>query len=235
MELNVIDHIIAAILIIALPLYAYWEFSRLLAQVRAGVAGARLRAYRLTMAVEWGLAGGVLVVWLLSGRSLETLGLGTGLSVRWWIGAALTLLGITVLVVQAVSAKRSRESLSEVRAHFGELEAMLPHTAAEARTFGAVSVTAGVCEELLYRGFLIAYLEPAAGIWFAVILSSTVFGVGHYYQGTKGIVKTGIVGLVMAGLYQLTGSLWAPIILHASIDMVSGHLGYKAIEMTSDR
>jgi len=234
MELNIIDHVIAAVLVVALPLWAFWEFRRLLAKVHAGDAGARLGGYKLTMAVEWGLAGAIVVIWLISGRNLEALGLGASLSLRWWIGAALALLAVAILIKQAVSAKRNPDDLRAIREQFGELEAMLPHTATEARSFVALSVTAGVCEEILYRGFFIAYLEPVAGIWLAVLLSSLVFGIAHFYQGTKGVIKTGAVGLVMAGLYKLTGSLWAPIFLHAIIDIVSGHLGYAAIRRTSD-
>ena len=59
------------------------------------------------------------------------------------------------------------------------------------------------------------------GLTGAVIGSSVIFGLGHAYQGTSGIVKTGAVAFVMAALYVLSGSLWPPIALHAATDLVN--------------
>ena len=66
-------------------------------------------------------------------------------------------------------------------------------------------------------------------LWLAVVLSSIAFGFGHMYQGKIGIVKTGGIGLALAGLYVLTGSLWAPMVLHAFVDVNSGFVGRKAM------
>jgi membrane protease YdiL (CAAX protease family) len=230
METGALDHILAAILVIGVPLYAYWEFRSFLAQVEAGVLTARIRAYRLTIAVEWGLVAAILAVWLLSGRAFSNLGLGSEGGTRLWIGAGLALLGIAFFVVQARSVARSPENLEVARGQFGDLRYLMPHNANEMRCFIAVSITAGICEEIMYRGFFIAYMEPFSGIWPAVFLSSLVFGLGHAYQGTKGILKTSIAGLIMAGLYQLTGTLWAPMVLHASIDAVNGYLGFTVMK-----
>jgi membrane protease YdiL (CAAX protease family) len=91
-------------------------------------------------------------------------------------------------------------------------------------------VTAGLCEELLYRGFLMAYIGALWGFWPAVILSSLVFGLGHAYQGTSGIATTGTIGLILAGLFVLTGSLWVPMLLHAATDLFAGSLGRRVVE-----
>ena len=90
--------------------------------------------------------------------------------------------------------------------------------------FGLVSVTAGVCEEILYRGLLLAVLSPVVGTWPAVLLSSLIFGLGHAYQGASGIIKTTVIGLVMALLAVFSGSLFVPMLLHAVIDLTSGRM-----------
>ena len=58
-------------------------------------------------------------------------------------------------------------------------------------------MTAGVCEELVYRGFMIAYFSAALGVsfWVAAVLSSVAFGIAHFYQGPAGILRTGLVGM----------------------------------------
>ena len=98
----------------------------------------------------------------------------------------------------------------------------LPRTTEELRWFVLVCITAGVCEEVLYRGFLIAYLAvwplKASGLT-AILFSSLMFGTAHLYQGVKGIVVTGIVGLVMAILFLWTGNLILPMVFHTLIDL----------------
>jgi uncharacterized protein len=90
-------------------------------------------------------------------------------------------------------------------------------------------VTAGFCEELWFRGFLIAYLAQWIGWWQAAVASSVLFGIGHACQGPAGVPKTTGVGLVFAALYGYSGSLWPSIVLHAAIDVQSGAIGYEAL------
>lgn len=95
-----------------------------------------------------------------------------------------------------------------------------------------LAVTAGFCEELWCRGFLIGYLAQWIGWWQAAVASSVLFGIGHAYQGTAGVLKTTGVGLVMAALYGYCGSLWPSIVLHTAIDVQSGAVGYEALSRT---
>jgi len=87
-----------------------------------------------------------------------------------------------------------------------------------------MSVTAGICEEFYYRGFLFAYLAglltgvPAGAV---IVLAGLVFGLGHLYQGAAGVIKTGTVGALLGLLYWMTGSLWAPMLLHTVVDLSS--------------
>jgi membrane protease YdiL (CAAX protease family) len=90
-------------------------------------------------------------------------------------------------------------------------------------------VSAGICEELIYRGFLLGVLSALGGAWLGVLISSLIFGLAHSYQGPAGIAKTAGVGLVMAGLTVLTGSLWAAIFLHIVIDITSGLIAQRVV------
>ena len=62
-----------------------------------------------------------------------------------------------------------------------------------------------------------------------MLASTLLFGLGHAYQGAGGIVRTGIVGLLFAGVYVTTGSLLAAMLLHAVIDAASGMVAYLAL------
>jgi len=115
----------------------------------------------------------------------------------------------------------------------GELSNLAPQTPREDRLFGMVSITAGVCEEILYRGLLLATLASLVGTWPAVAISSLIFGMGHAYQGIAGIAKTGTIGLVLALLTVFSGSLFIAIVLHAVVDLTSGRVMGKAQRMTT--
>lgn len=81
-------------------------------------------------------------------------------------------------------------------------------------------------EEIGYGGCL---LECAADVGrrsstayaFALIISSVLFGIGHYYKGPAGIVNSGVAGLILGGAYLLAGrNLWAPVLAHGFMDSV---------------
>ncbi|ASU86401.1 hypothetical protein CDO52_23520 [Nocardiopsis gilva YIM 90087] len=100
------------------------------------------------------------------------------------------------------------------------IEALTPHTAAERRLAAALAVTAGVGEELLYRGLFIALgVSFGLPVWAAAIISCVLFAIAHLYQGWWGLVGPGLVGVLFTVVYLGTGSLIIPILLHILIDV----------------
>jgi uncharacterized protein len=70
-----------------------------------------------------------------------------------------------------------------------------------------VSITAGFCEEFLFRGYFIWVFAPWLGWWGAATLSLAIFAVAHIYQGWNGVLRTGIMGAVFTLLVWLSESL----------------------------
>jgi membrane protease YdiL (CAAX protease family) len=204
---------------------AYENFVRLPRVKVAILAGAsRIREYRFTMLQEWLLVAIALALVIFSGRSWASVGLVLphGAGVLWTIGIVLALAALLKLQYGAATrTDRARASVSRQLAH---VRWFLPSAGPELANFRALSVTAGVCEEILFRGYLMAFLLPLGGMGVAVVVSSLLFGLGHAYQGVGGAVKAGVLGALMAGTYVLTGSLLAPIVVHAMIDWSSGQL-----------
>ena len=196
--------------------------------------GARRSFYGRLLVLEWGLAALVLVVWL-SAPEVDAAAVG----LRWpqsWPGPVAVAVTVLVLgfVVVSTRALRSgglaRAAAEPRRPGQGRHAepavhatlALLPRTTAERRLFTLVGVTAGVCEEWLYRGFLLAVVAAVGGglpTPALVAIGALAFGLAHAYQGVAGIVTTGVLGGVMAGLYLGTGSLLLPVVLHALIDL----------------
>ncbi|MCK5126363.1 MAG: CPBP family intramembrane metalloprotease [candidate division Zixibacteria bacterium] len=79
-----------------------------------------------------------------------------------------------------------------------------------------ISITAGVCEEIVYRGYLMTRIKGIIGRgWVIPIIGSVfAFSSGHLYQGTGGVIVITLYGAMFCGLYILTGSIWPGIIAH---------------------
>jgi uncharacterized protein len=93
-----------------------------------------------------------------------------------------------------------------------------------------LSVTAGVCEEILYRGWLVQlFLAGVGSIWLAVPAAAALFGVAHCYEGRRGMAVSAIGGVALGALFVLTGSLLPGQVLHALMDVASGIMGKLAI------
>ena len=105
---------------------------------------------------------------------------------------------------------------------------VLPSSMIEFLPYFALAVTAGVCEEFLYRGFALAALvRVGLPIWLVVLLTSLLFGLAHTYQGKSGVAGTSLMGLVFGGFRVLTGSLVPVTMWHAAVDIVAGIAGQR--------
>ena len=105
---------------------------------------------------------------------------------------------------------------------------ILPGSKKEFIWFVLLSITAGICEEILFRGYLIWYLETLSSTPVAIIVSSIFFGAAHSYQGMKGVLRSGIFGLILALILVWTDSLVILIFLHIAGDVYNGVIGWLA-------
>ena len=98
---------------------------------------------------------------------------------------------------------------------------------------------AAICEEIVFRAFLIGRLEAAFGgasrfgTAAAVLLSSALFGLAHTYQGPTGVLITGVLGLIFACVYAYGGrNLWLNIVVHGVYDTLSLGLVLTSLDRT---
>ncbi len=112
---------------------------------------------------------------------------------------------------------------------------ILPHSLVELLPYLALAVTAGVCEEFLYRGFAMAALSRAGlATWAVVLVTSILFGLAHAYQGRAGILGTGLLGVLFAVARILYSSLAPVMIWHTAVDIVAGIAAPRYLMMPSD-
>jgi len=142
----------------------------------------------------------------------------------WGAGVSAFVLALLLRQWRTVRGM-SAEQLAE---HVGQGEPvrdLLPHTDREATVFRGLAVTAGVCEEIVFRGWLIAYLAAFVSLWPAAVIGGVAFGIAHAYQGVPGMMKTGATGVLTGLLYVGTGSLLWSMLIHAAIDLHGGAVG----------
>lgn len=228
---TMLDLALALIACVLWPLYENLiEWPRFKRALRAGVPGTRARGYWKTIAWQWLLTAAVLAAWFAQGRGLPALGLGWAGGTLAWVMAALAVAGAAFMWLQTRSIAASAAARAQVREGVAALRDVMPHDRGELNVFRVLSVTAGVCEEILFRGFLTWVIASFAGVWAGVLGSAALFGLAHAYQGAPGIAKTSVVGLVMSGVVAAAGSLWPAMLLHAAVDWGSGEAGRLAIE-----
>lgn len=103
------------------------------------------------------------------------------------------------------------------------LYALVPRTGVERALWVAVSLAAGVGEEIAYRGALFGLLASLLGGWWpAALVSAAAFGLGHIVQGWRTAVIVFAIAVGFQGLVWLTGSLYTAMAVHFLYDLVTG-------------
>jgi membrane protease YdiL (CAAX protease family) len=229
------NHLFFFFVAVVYPLASYVSFKRLLRRVAAGHLVDRTKLYRETIAGHWILFALVMALWIWQDRAWSALGFGLTTNVPFMISLALTIAAMAALLWQVRNvANTDIAELRELRQEIGNVAIIIPRNGNELGRFYGVAVTAGVVEEVLYRGFMIWYVGHYLPLWTAVLVSSVVFGIGHAYQGIENIPKITIVGAIFAGLYILSGSLWVPMVLHTAVDILQGRLVFDALRRCDD-
>ncbi|HXI87266.1 MAG TPA: CPBP family intramembrane glutamic endopeptidase [Parvularculaceae bacterium] len=211
--------------------------------VQAALAG---RNYARTPRSELNLAGRyrfailrnlaliILIVldWHWTKRSLSALGLDIPIGFWGRAGFVFDVVLACYYVYGLLLRKFTSERLAILRKRL-EGYRILPQTREEFFYFPILGVTGGIFEELLYRGFLIWFLTPFAGLYGAVVISSVIFGFGHAYQGWRGVLRTALIGLAFGIGYALTHSLWWLMAAHVLIGLFADLIALRLKRLAS--
>ena len=177
-----------------------------------------------------GVFGMLAVVTVLHLRRHEPWGaIGWARPRSWWktiaLAAPLTI-GVMMIVFAAqlyVISPLVQGQAADI-SRFDELRGNLPRLLF---SLSSVWVTAGFIEEVVYRGFLMNRLASimggSKGAWAgSLVLSSAIFGSIHLYQGLPGVLLTGLMGLLLGGIYLLAGrKIWLGVFVHGLVNTIS--------------
>lgn len=97
----------------------------------------------------------------------------------------------------------------------------IPRTYGERWWGAAVSVNAGIVEEIFFRLALpLLFLTVTSSVWLAFGLSTLLFGLAHRYQGWIAVVATTVIGAGFGLVYLTSGQLWLAIAVHTLWDIL---------------
>jgi Type II CAAX prenyl endopeptidase Rce1-like len=201
-----------ALLLIGQPLAALLSRRRV-----ATNAVPRMRLYRGS-AFGIGVIGVITLVLDLAGdrRALASIVRGQSVALVAW--TLLTTLACALLWVGVQWARRLRwEVLDPGYVH------LLPRTGSEQLAFAGLALLAGFAEEYAIRGFSFWHLADATGSSLLAAAVTTVgFGLGHAYQGPRGILRTTLAGVILVVPVVLSGLLLPSMVGHAALDILTG-------------
>ncbi len=227
---TLLQHLLFVFLLIIAPAWDYYDTRRL---QRSPDSPNRIRYYRTVCSWLWICA--ILACGLVGFRSIFTISpapeeagwLFRNIWVFYAVGAVIALFVATIVlpyvtVAWMVITRKQRKYSSGEMLQKVSYAYLFPTNRRERRWWVLVALTAGICEEILFRGFLLHYLHTspwALSLTSALLLSSVIFGLQHLYQKAVGVITTTIVGAIFGLLFLLSGNLLFPIAFHAALDL----------------
>jgi membrane protease YdiL (CAAX protease family) len=135
-----------------------------------------------------------------------------GAAVIFWIMAAALLAGIGA-VLKLFHFQTSQKMLAGIA----------PQTPLEMLLWIVLSISAGICEEFIFRGYMLQQFASLTNrLWIGVALSSLLFGISHGYEGAAGMIAITAYGAMFCVLAMQRRSLRSGMMAHAWHDSFSG-------------
>jgi membrane protease YdiL (CAAX protease family) len=186
-------------------------------RIRVAEHPHKIRLYVATIIWEWLLMAYVLVGVRRHHTSVEEM---TGAR---WKNAKEFFRDIGIALGFWVTASIVLGLLGHLLHLRSNLRYLAPENRSQIMLWIALSLTAGICEETIFRG----YLQKQFIIWTGsetagLLLSAATSGAGHAYQGAKATVLLGVYGLLFGLLALERNSLRPGMITHAFHDTVAG-------------
>jgi len=187
--------------------------------------GSPLKLYLFLIASQWGLLRFVTAAGLKrTGTRLRDL-----LGERWssWRDVARdVLIALTAWAVWTGAEALLAPILGMDTAK--SIDSLLPRGPLEVSVWVLLSITAGFCEEAIFRGYLQKQFQAITGsAALAILIQGVIFGISHGYQGLRNVIVISILGISFGALALWRRSIKPGMILHAWTDVFSGILAKR--------
>ncbi|WP_435136215.1 CPBP family intramembrane glutamic endopeptidase [Formosa sp. A9] len=130
-------------------------------------------------------------------------------------------------IFQYKSTKISAEHSNDIKNKLNAIYHYLPKTKQERFWFILLSISAGICEEIIFRLFLFEFCREHTMLGFAFIIPNIIFALTHIGSGISNLIIAFILGLLFSVIYYFTQNIWLAVLLHIAIDINTGLLAYN--------
>ena len=191
----------------------------------------KCKGYGQSIMALWGATLAVFIMCFIGGIGLEEIGF-RQISFNygfWFTAVTLSISGLffAYLLYALISLLVPKFRESQSKQAVGGVTKYLPRSKKAKWLFSLLALSAGVCEEIIFRGFflfLFFAIFPNAPVYLVVLIPILLFGIGHAYQGLQGIMGTALLGAFFICLYLVTDSLIFPILLHFLNDLIGAFM-----------
>jgi len=231
-ELGIFDHILLIILGVILPLFAVFQSQDEMKGISFDTQ-MKKQVYYGNGIFQWICVGLIIILWWGYSRPFANLGFQLGK----WTPLTWSLIGLfsALYLFDVWWEIRNPQKIAETKATWLKEIPILPANFEEFRHFLFVAFTAGVCEEIIFRGFFINYFlsinqNNELGNWLSVIIPACMFAFGHLYQGNKAVFKISVMAIIFGWIFLLTKSLVVLMLIHFLVDVIGGYLAYRILK-----
>lgn len=232
--------ILIIILTIFLPISGYNSIKKLKKSIAGGDNSIKIKFYRETIFWSWIPIFLIFLLIPISGISIENIGIkwihiDTSSFSKWFVYPVIGFYILYLLynIYSIIIFKSNKESRAKAAKSISDdFRIFFPITQKEKRVWSLVSISAGLTEEILYRGYLfyaLAIVFTNLSLIHILFISTLIFGIGHIYQG-KEVIKSTILGLILGIFYIVFDSVIPVIIFHIVQDLVVRDILEEEIE-----
>lgn len=224
MDINGFDHFMFIIICIVLPGLSLMSAKAPDVPELEPVLPAKKHIYFSNGLMLW--IGALLVVtnWNVTDRSWDLLGIRMPFITDVVIYSCVALVLIYLVdSIYSVLKEKHKEDNTPL------MDQILPTNWTEYASFTFLAVSAGICEEIVFRGFLVNYFleitkEFTLGPYLSIFIPAVVFSVSHLYQGWLNVIKIFTLALLFCAIFLLSNSLLLVVVIHVAVDLISGAL-----------
>lgn len=215
-------HFLFVLITVLYPIFLIADHYKREKRKRPDSSRNKIKEYQKTILVFWFLT--ILVVLNDYLQPIPSLSFQFELSLLNIVFMSLVVL---VSYIQYKSSRITERNITTFASKSQTVLNYLPKSKQELSWFIMVAISAGFCEEVLFRMFVFEFALKHIGVIGSILFANVIFAITHIDMGIKNLVGAFILGLVFSLVYYFTQNIWIVVALHISIDLHAGILGYR--------
>ena len=227
MEVHISYLILAALVGVIIPIYSVIGGGQKVREILLESPEMKVMVYQQSIIFQWVMTALILGALAFNGDSVDRIGLVFLRHPLWVIG--LILAGIAGLWLFR-QVEIPPINIEKFRKRNQGVLYLLPITERDYRWAMALSLTAGICEEIIFRGFLFWQLHQFLPLIPSILIVNVLFALSHFATKMKNVVLAFVFGVVCSATFIWTNSLWLAMLLHMLVDFYSLTRGKQYFE-----